>query len=128
MRRRETPFPFAAGAIALLGALLAGASMLAPAPALAQMPGMLDPDPDMPMKEGFDLGRVILWETRNFDPLRDPEWTSLQGARRAGNVADDTPVVVFEVAGKTLVLVSSSMSYHHVAQGEMEGEPWMVTF
>ena len=31
-------------------------------------------------------------------------------------------------SGKTLVLVSSQMTYHHVAQGEMEGEPWMVTF
>ena len=37
-------------------------------------------------------------------------------------------VVTFDVGGKTLVLVSSQMAYHHVAQGEMEGEPWMVTF
>jgi hypothetical protein len=37
-------------------------------------------------------------------------------------------VVTFDVQGNTLVLVSSQMSYHHVAQGEMEGEPWMVTF
>ena len=55
-------------------------------------------------------------------------WTSLSGARRAGNVQNETPVVVFEAGGETLVLVTSQMSYHHVAQGEMEGKPWMVTF
>jgi len=56
------------------------------------------------------------------------EWKSLRAARRAGDVTDETTVVSFEIAGKTLTLVSSQMSYHHVAQGEMEGEPWMVTF
>jgi hypothetical protein len=25
-------------------------------------------------------------------------------------------------------LISSQMAYHHVAQGDMNGEPWMVTF
>ena len=52
----------------------------------------------------------------------------MRGARRAGEVIDETTVVTFDVAGKTLVLVSSQMSYHHVAQGEIDGGPWMVTF
>ncbi len=99
-----------------------------PATAAAQMPAMLEADPDMPMKEGFDTGRAIFWESRNFDPLRNPEWTSLREARRDGHVEDDTPVLVFEAGGQTLVLVTSQMSYHHVAQGDMRGEPWMVTF
>ena len=54
--------------------------------------------------------------------------TILQDARRAGHVQDDQPVLIFEAGGETLVLVTSQMSYHHVAQGEMAGEPWMVTF
>lgn len=37
-------------------------------------------------------------------------------------------MLAFEAGGRTLALVSSQMSYHHVAQGEMAGEPWMVTF
>ena len=96
--------------------------LLAPVAASAQMPAMIPADPNMPMKEGFDTDRAILWEKRNFDPLRNPEWMSL--ADRLSHAAHR----VFEAGGQTLVLVTSQMSYHHVAQGEMEGEPWMVTF
>ena len=101
---------------------------LAPAWAASQTPAAVPADPDMPRKAGFDTDRAIFWAERNFDPLRDPEWTLLRDALRSGHVSETTPVVVFEVAGRKLVLVSSQMSYHHVAQGEMEGEPWMVTF
>jgi hypothetical protein len=94
----------------------------------AQAPATLEADPDMPRKEGFDTGRAIFWESGNFDPLRDPDWVSLADARKDGHVADDTPMLVFEVGGVTLALVTSQMSYHHVAQGDMRGEPWMVTF
>lgn len=85
-------------------------------------------DPAQPVAEGFDTERALFWAEPNFVPLRDPEWSPLRDVRRARDVADDTPVLVFEAGGQTLVLVSSQMSYHHVAQGEMAGEPWMVTF
>lgn len=101
---------------------------VAPAAAAAQMPGMVPADPDAPRKEDFDTDRAIFWEERNFDPLRDPEWESLAEARRDGKVSDETPILTFEAGGQALVLVTSQMSYHHVAQGEMAGEPWMVTF
>jgi len=78
--------------------------------------------------EFLNTDRALFWAEPNFIPLRDPEWQPLRDARRSREVADDTPVLVFEVAGRTLTLVSSQMAYHHVAQGEMSGEPWMVTF
>ncbi|MCH7892840.1 MAG: sulfatase-like hydrolase/transferase [Gemmatimonadetes bacterium] len=65
--------------------------------------------------------------------LRSVAWVDdrigelLAGLEERG-LTDETVVVTFDVQGKTLVLVSSQMSYHHVAQGEMEGEPWMVSF
>lgn len=102
--------------------------LLAPSVIQAQRPAMLEADPDMPRKDGFDTGRAIFWESRNFDPLRNPEWVSLADARKDGHVADDTPMLVFQAGGVTLALVTSQMSYHHVAQGDMMGEPWMVTF
>ena len=101
---------------------------LAPGVLQSQSPTAVAADPNMPTKAGFDTGRALFWEAPNFVPLRDPEWQTLSGARRAGSVADDTPVLVFEAGGATLVLVSNQMAYHHVAQGEMNGEPWMVTF
>ncbi|MCH8813421.1 MAG: DUF3179 domain-containing protein [Gemmatimonadetes bacterium] len=98
------------------------------APLGAQFSDRLEADPNMPVKEGFDTDRAIFWARPNFIPLRDPVFQSLRGARRAGEVNDQTTVVTFEVGGKTLVLVSSQMAYHHVAQGEIGGEAWMVTF
>lgn len=101
---------------------------VAAAGAEAQRFTQVAPPPGQPVAEGFDTERALFWAEPNFVPLRDPEWTSLANARRSRQVADDTPVLVFEVGGETLVLVSSQMSYHHVAQGETAGEPWMVTF
>ena len=98
------------------------------APLAAQFSALVPADPNMPVKDGFDTGRAIFWAEPNFTPLRDPEWQSLQDVRRAGRVTDETTVLAFDVGGEKLVLVSVQMAYHHVAQGEMEGEPWMVTF
>ena len=92
------------------------------------MSGAVDADPNMPTQEGFDTDRAIFWSSSNFVPLRNPDWRSLSGARRAGDISASTPVLVFEVGGSTLVLVTGQMAYHHVAQGDMNGEPWMVTF
>jgi len=111
---------------ALFAPALALAAMTPPAS--AQLADTVEPDPDMPVKEGFDTDRALLFEHANFVPMRDPEWQPLAGVMRSGDLTDGTPVLVLGVSGKTLVLVSSQMSYHHVAQGEMEGEPWMVTF
>ncbi len=98
------------------------------AQAQAQRPNQVPPDPEQAVAEGFDTGRAIFWRQPNFQPLRNPEWMSLRSVRRARDISDDTPVLVFEAGGETLVLPTNYMSYHHVAQGERAGEPWMVTF
>ena len=97
------------------------------APLAAQF-NRVEADPNMPVKDGFDPDVALLWAQPNFIPLRNPEWQSLRAARRSGEVSDETTVVTFDVQGKTLALVSGQMAYHHVAQGQMDGEPWMVTF
>jgi len=110
-------------------ALLAAVTVAStPGAASAQLAEQMEPDPTQPVKEGFDTHRAIFFETSNFTPLRDPEWRPLDEVLRAGDLTGEAPVLVFEAGGTTLVLVSSQMSYHHVAQGEMNGEPWMVTF
>ncbi len=104
------------------------AAALSPGMGRAQAFQAVHADPNMPTKEGFNTDRAIFWRAPNFVPLRNPNWRSLSDARRSGDVADDTPVLEFEAGGSTLVFVSSQMAYHHVAQGDMNGEPWMVTF
>ncbi len=116
--------PFAALSLAAVAFVLGAgdvAAQLGPPPEMAV-------DPNLPVKDGFDVERAYLGRAPMFTPLRDPDWQPLRAARRGGQVADDTPVLAFEAGGRTLVLVTAHMSYHHVAQGEMAGEPWMVTF
>jgi hypothetical protein len=108
-----------------MGALL---TLPAVTPLGGQQWTAIEPDPAMPVKDGFDVHRAIFWAEPNFVPLRNPEWIPLEEALGRGTVERDTPVVVFEAGGETLVLVSSQMAYHHVAQGEVAGEPWMVSF
>ena len=41
--------------------------------------------------------------------------------------AEIEPVVVSECSAVPLVLLKRHLAYHHVAQGEAAGEPWMVS-
>lgn len=43
-------------------------------------------------------------------------------------VADDDVVLVLERGGHRRGLLARQMGYHHVAQGELAGEPYLVTF
>ena len=83
-----------------------------------------------PLKQvpGFDPGRAILSDVWGFDPFRVTSPEPLADALEDGKVADDTPLLVLGRGDTRLALLTTQMSYHHVAQGELEGEPWMVAF
>lgn len=102
--------------------------LLAPSLSAQTMAEEMAVDPDLPRKAGFDAERAYLGSEPTFTPLRDPDFEPLRAVLRRGELTDDTPMLAFEAGGRTLALVSSQMSYHHVAQGDMAGEPWMVTF
>ena len=111
--------------------LLSLLAALAPASVMAaqiEIPEELPVDPELPVKAGFDVDRAFLGSRPIFTPLRDARFEPLDGVLDRGDLTRDTPLLVFRTAGRTLSLVSSQMAYHHVAQGEMAGEPWMVTF
>ena len=97
------------GALALSGAQVSAQTMLAEAGT-------------------FDPARAILSDTPMFDAFYPTSTTRLADALDDRVVRDDTGVLVMDVAGQKLALVTRQMSYHHVAQGELAGEPWMVTF
>jgi hypothetical protein len=125
---RDTLLRAASLAAAFLIAAALAAVAFSPIEGQGQMPATVPADPDMPYKEGFDPDRAIFWQEPNFVPFRNPTWEPLGAALRAGKVTEDQPVMVFEMGGEAMVLVTSQMSYHHVAQGDRNGEPWMVTF
>ena len=76
----------------------------------------------------FDISRATLSDKDDFQPFNANTTRPLQEALAGGDVHKDTPVLVMEGATGALALPTRQMCYHHVAQGEMAGEPWMVSF
>jgi hypothetical protein len=77
---------------------------------------------------GFDVNRAMLRDGSRFTPFLVEESQLLREALEEGLVDDDTPILVVERGGQRLALMTREMTFHHVAQGELAGEPWMVSF
>lgn len=77
-----------------------------------------------------DLDSTRLWfnETTMFVPFHVTETFPLRQAHDDGTLQDDDYVVILEWNGGRLALSMAQTAYHHVVQGEMNGEPWMVSF
>lgn len=82
----------------------------------------------MHQADGFDPERAILGDTPMFDPFHVSTTEPLRDALRNRVVAEDTPLLVIERPGGSVAVITYQMAYHHVAQGELAGEPWMVAF
>jgi hypothetical protein len=76
----------------------------------------------------FDASRAWLSDKDQFEPFYVKVTRPLREALASGNVREDTPILVMERDAGVLALLSRQMSYHHLAQGEMAGEPWLVSF
>ena len=83
-----------------------------------------------PMKRvpGFEPGRAILSDIWGFDPFPVSSMTSLGDALKEGKVGEETGVLLVTRGDTRLALLTEQMAYHHIAQGTLEGEPWMVSF
>ena len=69
--------------------------------------------------------------------LKGPDWFkrfSVPSSAAAGTPLADsglhpgTELLLWERGGETRALTVRQMAYHHVAQGELGGEPYVVTF
>jgi hypothetical protein len=76
----------------------------------------------------FDVRRALLVYGDIFAPFHVTATRPLQDALHSGDVQEDAPVLVAERDVATMVLLRRQLTYHHVAQGEAGGEPWMVSF
>ena len=76
----------------------------------------------------FDATRAILSDEDQFEPFYVKATRPLREALASGDVRKDTPLLIMERDAGVLALLTHQMSYHHVAQGEIAGEPWLVSF
>jgi len=77
------------------------------------------------MDTNFDADRAWLKGADLFQRYRvGPEGAALS----AGRLPDDTSLLLLERGGEKRALLTRQMLYHHVAQGELAGLPYLVTF
>lgn len=73
----------------------------------------------------FDIRRAEVREI--FPPLRAGRLRPLAERLQDGLLADE-PLLVLARPSGVIALSTTELSYYHVAQGELAGEPWLVTF
>ncbi len=67
----------------------------------------------------------LSWKGFAFEPFQVPT----QGAPLSSlNLTNDLELITVTRSGSARALVAREMAYHHVAQGELNGEPYMVSF
>ena len=78
----------------------------------------------------FGEGRAWISDTTIFAPFHvtDDDIGPLRDAVADGIVQPGTWLVIMGHDAGRLAMVMDQMAYHHVAQGEVSGEPWMVSF
>ena len=76
----------------------------------------------------FDARRALLVYEDIFGPFDVTVTRPLQVALARGDVHKNALVLVTEREAATIVLLRRQLTYHHVAQGETQSEPWMVSF
>jgi hypothetical protein len=67
----------------------------------------------------------LSWKGFAFEPFQVPA----QGASLSGlNLPPDLELITFTRGGSTRALVAREMAFHHVAQGDLGGQPYIVSF
>ena len=73
----------------------------------------------------FDSERAIL---KGPDQFKRFNVTNDGVPLNEANLKPQEVLLVFERAGERRALLQKQMVYHHVAQGELAGEPYLVSF
>ena len=95
---------------------------------LFALPLSLWPSAARAQDSDFDIDIARIGLGSRFEPFRVSETESLSAAMSSGKVQGDTRVLVLDHPAGLLAFLTDQMVYHHVAQGEINGEPWMVSF
>jgi hypothetical protein len=92
------------------------------------------------MTPPFDALRAHLNPTDDFPPynVEAADERPLRDVLESGEILPETELVITERAAPTatkttddptpLAFIDHQLAFHHVAQGEIAGHPWMVSF
>jgi hypothetical protein len=79
-------------------------------------------------RERFDPALANLKDHPAFEPFQVKRMMLLADAIEKGIVDAEEAVLHAKIEGKSIVLLTRQMTYHHVAQGIIGEKPWMVSF
>jgi len=111
----------------LLTLALASVMLLAPLVVIAQ-PGVTLDDNAQRAIDTFDIERAFVSEEQIFVPYHVTDVQRLSDALANGKIQNDMRLVVLERKEGELAFLVQQIAYHHIAQGEMKGKPYMVSF
>ena len=78
--------------------------------------------------DSFDIKRAFISDKQIFAPYRITETQKLGDALAARKVTGDMRLLILERDEGMMAFLVQQIAYHHVAQGDMKGEPYMVSF
>jgi len=67
----------------------------------------------------------LSWKGFAFQPFHVPKQSASLSSL---NLPLDLELITFSRGGTTHALIAREMAYHHVAQGELEGQPYLISF
>lgn len=76
----------------------------------------------------FDISRAWIPDSLEIEPFYVKDTRPLSEALARGELTENTPILVVEHEAGKLALLTLQLAQHHVAQGEIAGQPWMVSF
>jgi hypothetical protein len=76
----------------------------------------------------FDIDVARLGMGSRFGPFFVERTEPLSDALRDNNVQKDTRLLVSHHPAGRVAFLTDQLTYHHVAQGNIAGEAWMVSF
>ena len=76
----------------------------------------------------FDIDVARVGGGGRLEPFVVEQMEPLADALKAGRVQNDTRLLVSQHPAGRVALLTDQLTYHHVAQGSIDGEPWMVSF
>ncbi len=76
----------------------------------------------------FDESRALVFDETVFQPFLVEQSFSLQMMLEQGMLNQDTPLLVMDHPAGQMAFLPEQMGYHHIAQGDIKGKPWMVSF
>jgi len=67
----------------------------------------------------------LSWKGFAFEPFQVPR---LGASLSSLSLPADLELITFTRGGATRAVIAREMAYHHVAQGELEGQPYLISF